>query len=97
MFNSCSLYTVDGERFAGLNIRGFSAIKVFAEIFLLYLGHEYSLFSIIKERHLYSRKNFRGSPENHEKRESLAQQIFPHLRYVVAALGYSESLFRLLY
>ena len=25
------------------------------------------------------RKNFRGTPENHEKHESLAQQIFPHL------------------
>ena len=33
------LYTVDGERFAGLNIRGFSAIKVFTEIFLRCLGH----------------------------------------------------------
>ena len=33
-------YTVDGERFAGLNIRGFSAIEVFAEIFSRYLGHK---------------------------------------------------------
>ena len=33
-------YTVDGERFAGLNIRSFSAIKVFAEIFSRYLGHK---------------------------------------------------------
>ena len=29
----------DGERFTGLNIRGFSAIEVFAEIFLRCLGH----------------------------------------------------------
>ena len=57
------LYTVDGERFAGLNIHGFSAIKVFVEIFSHFLGHRYSLFSINKERHLYSRKNFCGIPE----------------------------------
>ena len=34
------LYTVDGERFAGLNFRGFSAIEVFTEIFLCCLGHK---------------------------------------------------------
>ena len=66
-----------GERFAGLNIRGFSGIKIFMEIFSRCLGHKYSLFSIIKERHLYSWKNFRGTPENCEKHESLAKQIFP--------------------
>ena len=72
---TCSIHidTVDGERFAGLNIRSFSAIKVFAEIFSCCLGHKYSLFSINKDRHLYSWKNFRGTPENREKRESLAQ------------------------
>ena len=43
----------------------------------------YSLFGIIKERHLYSQKNFRGTPENREKRERLAQRIFPRLRYVL--------------
>ena len=32
--------TVDGERFAGLNIRGFNAIEVFAEIFSRCLDHE---------------------------------------------------------
>ena len=73
--------TIDGERFAGLNIRGFSTIKVFMEILLCCLGHKCSLFSTIKEKHLYSRKNFCGTPENHEKCESLAQQIFPCLRY----------------
>ena len=38
--NPSSTYvcTVDGETFAGLNIRCFSAIKVFAEVFLCYLG-----------------------------------------------------------
>ena len=34
------IHTVDGERFAGLNIHGFSAIKVFVEIFSCYLGHK---------------------------------------------------------
>ena len=32
--------TVDGERFAGLNIHGFSAIEVFTEIFLHCLGYK---------------------------------------------------------
>ena len=39
------------------------------------------LFSISKERHLYSRETFRGTLENREKRECLAQRIFPRLRY----------------
>ena len=34
------MYTVGGERFAGLNIRGFSAIEVVTEIFLHCLGHK---------------------------------------------------------
>ena len=79
--------TVDGKRLAGLNIRGFSAIEVFVEIFLHCLGHKYSLFSIIKERHLYSRKNLHGTPENREKRKRLAQQIFSHLQYILNRLG----------
>ena len=49
--------------------------------------HKYSLFSIIKKRHLYLRKNFRGTPENREKRENLAQQIFPRLRYMHACMS----------
>ena len=72
--------TVDGERFAGLNICGFSAVEDFHGNIPRCLGHKYSLFSVNKERHLYSRKNFRGALENHEKHESLAQRIFPLLR-----------------
>ena len=72
--------TVDGERFTGLNIHGFSAIEVFTEILSRCLGHKDSLFSTLKERCLNSRKNFCGTPENHENCESLAQQIFPRLR-----------------
>ena len=48
------LYIVDVERFTGLNVHGFSFIKVFVEILLCCLGQKYSLFSIIKERCLYS-------------------------------------------
>ena len=74
--------TVDGERFAGLNICSFSAIEVFMEILPRCFGHKCSLFSATKERSLYSRKNFCGTPENREKHESLAQQIFPRLQYI---------------
>ena len=55
--------TVDRERFAQLNIRGFSAIK-FTEILLRGLDRKCSLLSTIKERHLYLWKNFRSIPEN---------------------------------
>ena len=65
--------TVDGERFAELNIHGCSAIEVFTEILSRCLGHECSLFSTITERHLYSRKNFHSTPENREKCEGLTQ------------------------
>ena len=61
------------ERFTGLNICGFSAIEVFAEILSHCLGNNCSLFSTIKERHLYSWKRFHGTPEYCEKRKSLAQ------------------------
>ena len=60
------LYTVDGERFTGSNIRGFSAIKAFTEIVMNCLGHKCLLFSTIKERRLYSQKIFCGTPENRE-------------------------------
>ena len=76
-----TMNTVDGERFAGLNIRGFCAIKVFTEILSCCLDHKCSLFSTIKERRLYSWKNFCGTTGNREKREGLAQRIFPRLWY----------------
>ena len=71
--SSLSKFTVDGERFAGLNICGFSTIEVFTVILLRCLGHKCSLFSTIKERYLNSWKNFHGTPENHENHETLAQ------------------------
>ena len=80
------LVTVDRERFAGPNVRVFNPIKVFAEIFSHCLGQQCLLFSMIKERHLYSRENFCGTLENHEKREYLAYRIFPRLRYSVDSI-----------
>ena len=58
------LNTVDRERFAGLNVRVFNPIKVFAEILLCCLGQKCLLFSILKERHLYTWENFCGTLEN---------------------------------
>ena len=60
------IYTLDMERFAGLNILGLGPIKVFAEMLSLCLGQACSLFSIIKQRCLYSQKNFHGTLENCE-------------------------------
>ena len=68
--------TIDVERFAGLNIYGFSPIKVFAEILLCCLGHNCSLFSAIKERCLYSPKNFHGTLENRENANFLPSKSF---------------------
>ena len=47
-------HTVDVERFAGLNVYGFNFIEVFTEILSQGLCQKCLLFSIIKERHLYS-------------------------------------------
>ena len=58
--------TVHGERFLGLNICCFSAIKIFTEILSHCLGHKCLLFSTVKERYLYSRINFQGTPKNRE-------------------------------
>ena len=41
-------YTVDGEKFTGLNIHGFSAIKVFTEILLRCLGHKCLLYTVVQ-------------------------------------------------
>ena len=76
--------TVDGEKFTGLNVPIFNPIEVFMEILSCCLGQKCLLFSIIKERHLYSWEIFCGILENREKRECLARQIFPHLRYIPA-------------
>ena len=78
LFRYCA---VGGDRFAELNICGFSAIKVFTEILLYCLGHKCSLFSTIKKG-AYIHGKLHGTPENREKHKSLAQRIFPCLRYV---------------
>ena len=71
MISTC--YTVDRERFAGLNVCVINPIEVFAEILSHCLSQKCLLFSMNKERHLYSCENFRGTLENREKRECLAQ------------------------
>ena len=38
-------HTVDVERFAGLNIRGFSSMKFFTEILSWCIGHQCSLLT----------------------------------------------------
>ena len=73
------IITVDGKKFAGLNVCGFNPIEVFAELLLHCLGQKCLLFSIIKKRCLYSQENFHGTLENHEKCKILAQQKFPCL------------------
>ena len=58
--------TVNVERFTGLNINGFNPIEVFVEVLLRCLGQK-CLFSVIKERCLYSQENLHDTLENHEK------------------------------
>ena len=83
LINHSCVTTIDVERFAGLNICSFSLIKVFVEIFSHCLGQNYSLFSIIKEKCLYSWKNFHCTLENCEKEEILGKQIFSRLWYIL--------------
>ena len=54
-------YTTDVERFPGLNVHDFNAIKGFAS---RCAGQKCLLFSIIKERCLYSQKNFHDTVQN---------------------------------
>ena len=64
--NLMMIATIDGERFAGLNVHVFNPIEVFTEILSCCLGQKCLLFIIIKERHLYSWENFCDTLENHE-------------------------------
>ena len=68
-----NIYTVDVERFTGLNICGFSPMKFFVEILRGALATSVYYLPVAK----ISQKNFRGKLKNCK---SLAQQIFPHLR-----------------
>ena len=77
------LFTVDVERFIGLNVCSFNPIEVFAEILSVCFGQKCLLFSKIKEPVCIHWKTFAVLfLKNCEKRESLAQQNFPRLRYV---------------
>ena len=71
--NNRNVSTVGVERSTALNVHGFNPIEVFAEISSHYFGQKCLLFSIIKERYLYSRINFHGFPKNHGNLESLVQ------------------------
>ena len=61
------IYTVNVERFAGLNICGFSPLKIFVGILSQCLSQQCLLFK-------YSWENFSGTLKHCE---SLAQSIFP--------------------
>ena len=61
--------TLDVEKFAGLNVRGFNPNEVFTEILLHFLGQK----CLFLERCLYLWKNFHGALENCENHKSLAQ------------------------
>ena len=69
-------FTVNMEKFTGLNIHGFRPIKIFAGILSRCHGQHVYYLTIAK----YSQENFRSTLKN---RESLAQQIFPRLRYTI--------------
>ena len=66
--------TVDMERFAGLNIHGFSPMKFLRKYFCGALATSVHYLPIAKN----SRENFRSKLKN---RKSLAQRLFPHLQY----------------
>ena len=64
------------ERFAGLNIRGFSPMKFSRKYFRGALATSVPYLPKAKN----SMENFHGKVKNRENRESLAQRIFPHLQ-----------------
>ena len=72
--------TVNGERFARLNIHSFSLMKFFTEILLRCPWPAVFINLTIVT---YSWKNFRGTLKNHE---SLAHQILPRLQYMEVIL-----------
>ena len=62
-YGRCIVYTIDGKRFTGLNVHVFNPTEVFTEILSCCLGQKCLLFSIIKERYLYSWEIFCGTLE----------------------------------
>ena len=63
------MYTTNVERFAGLNILGFSPMKVLWEYFCSALASSVYYLTIAKN----SWENFCGTVKNRENCESLAQ------------------------
>ena len=72
------MITINVERFAGLNICGFSPMKFLQKYFHGALVTSVYCLPIAKN----SRGNFHGTLKNCKNCKSLAQQIFPHLRYI---------------
>ena len=73
-----NITTIDVERFAELNIRGSSPMKFLRKYFYSTLATSVHYIRIAKN----SWENFHGELIDRENNESLASQIFPHLRYV---------------
>ena len=69
--------TINVEKFAGLNIRGFSPMKVLQKYFCGILPTIVYFIPIAKN----SLENFHSTLKNRKNRECLAQRIFPRLRY----------------
>ena len=80
------------ERFAGLNVCGFNSLEYFAEMLSHCLGQECLLFSIIKERHMHSWKNFHATLENRKQHKHLTQQIFAHLQHITMISNSSPAI-----
>ena len=72
-------YTVNVERFAGLNIHNFSPMKFSWEYFCNVLASNVYYLTIAK----YSWENFHGTLKNRKNHECLAQRIFPRLGYYI--------------
>ena len=66
-----STFTVDTEKFAGLNFHGFNPTKALWKYFHISLAMQKCL--LLKRGAYIHGKNFRGALENLENRESLAQ------------------------
>ena len=69
--------TINVEKFAGLNIRGFSPMKALQKYFCGILPTSVYCIPIAKN----SLENFHGTLKNRKNHDCLAQRIFPRLQY----------------
>ena len=100
--NGC-LYTVNRERFTGINIRGFSSMKFFMEILLRCIGHYWPLIIghfcvhyLTKAKN--SRENFCGKLKNHKTTNVQPSESFPvygnYFKFTFTAKSYIHLLRR---